>query len=185
MHEQSKSKILTSDEINHLVEKYGTTRESLLPILQRLVDNKNFITTDEVRQISYCLNINPTEIYSIASYYSFLSIKPLGQYVIWVCNSIVCEMHGNKEILEVIKSHLNINVNQTTKDNLFSLKTTPCLGLCYKAPAFMINEKVYTDLDGAKVIKILDEIKNEALLIVQDSLILELNNGIIGELGYE
>ncbi len=66
---------------------------------------------------------------------------------------------GSKDVTEAIKKHLKINMNQTSKDNLFTLKEVECLGACVNAPMIQINDDYYEKLDKKKVVEILKDLK--------------------------
>jgi len=146
--------------INQQIEKCGKNRKTLLPVLQAIVREKNQIEKCDMVQVAKALDISSADVFGTASFFSFLEIdKPLGKYVIRVCKTIVCDMHGKNEILEILEYCLNIKVGETTKDKKFSLLTTNCLGWCHKAPAMLINDNVYTELTPDKVRKIIKEYK--------------------------
>ncbi|RKX18779.1 MAG: NAD(P)H-dependent oxidoreductase subunit E, partial [Candidatus Zixiibacteriota bacterium] len=133
-------------------EPNATRRTELLPFLQKIVARKNYLTREDMVEVAETLHIPIAEVYGTASFFSFLETdKSLGKYVIRVCKTIVCDMHGKNEILETLECCLNIKVGETTKDKMFSLLTTNCLGWCHKAPAMLINDNVYTELTPDKV----------------------------------
>ena len=145
--------------IEKLVNEHGNKREALLPILKSYVKEKRYLTEEALREIAKALDISGAEVYGTATFYSFLDLEPRGKNVIRVCKTIVCDMKGKNQILKAIKECLGINVGETTKDGLFSLLQTNCLGQCDKAPAMLINDEVYTDLTPDKVRAIIKEYK--------------------------
>jgi NADH:ubiquinone oxidoreductase subunit E len=141
--------------IKDLAEKHGRNRESLLPIMQGVVAQENYLSEYAMVEIAREIDISASEVYGTATFYSFLETQKMGKYVIRVCRTITCSMKGKNQILLAIQNMLKIKVGETTPDKKFSLLETNCLGWCHKAPAMLINDDVYTDLTPEKVREIL------------------------------
>ncbi len=144
----------TVTTVQKLVEKYGRERSALLPILQELVRLEGYLTKDAMIEVAKELDLSATEVYGVASFYSFLDIVPRGRYKIRVCKSITCS-HRNRLVLEELEKILKIKVGGTTLDGRFSLLMTNCIGQCDHSPAMLINDNVYTDLTPEKVREII------------------------------
>ncbi|NQU51748.1 MAG: NAD(P)H-dependent oxidoreductase subunit E [Bacteroidetes bacterium] len=146
--------------INKKIELNGNKREVLLPILQSIVEKEHYLKAESMLEVAKVLKISAAEVYGTASFYSFLETnKELGKYVIRVCKTIVCDMHGKREIMEALGQCLNIKLGETTNDKKFSLLTTNCLGFCHKGPAMLINDDVFTELTPDKVRNIIADYK--------------------------
>lgn len=141
--------------IKDLAEQYGRKRESLLPILQGLVERENYLSEYSMVEIAREVDIPAAEVYGTATFYSFLETKPTGKYIIRVCKTITCAMKGKNQMMFAIQDMLKIKLGETTPDNRFSLLESNCLGWCHKAPAMLINNEVYTELTPEKVREIL------------------------------
>jgi NADH:ubiquinone oxidoreductase 24 kD subunit len=143
--------------VRKLADEHGRTRESLLPILQGIVREENYLSDVTLTEVARELDVSAAQIYGTASFYSFLDTQPRGQYVIRICKTITCEMHGKNQIVKVIEETLKIKVGETTPNKKFTLLHTNCLGWCHKGPAMLINNRSYTELTPEKVIEILSE----------------------------
>lgn len=141
--------------IVELANKHGRTRESLLPVLQGVLDLEKYLSERSMVEIARELDLPAAEVYGTATFYSFLDHKKMGKYVIRICKTISCAMKGKNQVLLAIKDMLKIEMGQTTPDGRFSLVETNCLGWCHKAPAMVINHEVYTDLTPEKVREII------------------------------
>jgi NADH-quinone oxidoreductase subunit E len=141
--------------VKELTEKHGRARESLMPILQGIVEKHNYLTDEAMVEVAKELDISAAEVYGTASFYTFLDTKARGRYVIRICKTITCSMKGKAEIVETIEDMLKIRVGETTADKMFSLIETNCIGWCHKAPAILINEMPYTELTSEKVVEII------------------------------
>lgn len=143
--------------VKELSDKHGRARESLMPILQAIVQKHNYLTDEAMVEVAKELDISAAEVYGTASFYTFLDTQVKGKYVIRVCKTITCTMKGKSEILQTLEDILKIKVGETTSDKQFSLVETNCIGWCHKAPAILINEMPYTELTPEKVSEIVKD----------------------------
>ena len=149
--------------VKSLADKYGRYHESLLPILQGVVEKEKFLSEEAMVEIARELDISAARVFGTATFYSFLNTKPKGEYVIRVCKTITCMMHGKNQIIQELEKQLKINLGETTHDGKFTLLETNCLGQCHKGPAMLVNDTPYTELTPEKVRDII-------LLLKQDDL---------------
>ena len=143
--------------VKELSDKHGRERESLMPILQDIVQKHNYLTDEAMVEVARELDISAAEVYGTASFYTFLDTQVKGRYVIRVCKTITCSMKGKSDIVHTIEDMLKIKVGETTTDKQFSLIETNCIGWCHKAPAILINEMPYTELTPEKVTEIIKD----------------------------
>jgi len=141
--------------INELVEKHGRDRTSLMPILQGIVERNNFISDQDMTEIARELDLSAAQVFGTATFYSFLDTIPRGIFVIRICKTITCDMHGKKLIVQTIENMLKIKVGETTQDKQFTLLETNCLGWCHKGPSMLINTEVFSELTPEKVHEII------------------------------
>jgi NADH:ubiquinone oxidoreductase subunit E len=141
--------------ISQLVAKYGKKRESLMPILQDVVDSFYYLNEERMVAIAKALDISTADVYRTASFYSFLNATERGKYAIRVCQTIICDMKRKEDIIDAITELIGIKPGQTSHDGKFTLEYTNCLGWCHKGPAMLINDEVYTELTPENVKDIL------------------------------
>ncbi len=146
-----------SNLINELVNTYGRDRTSLMPILQGVVEQNNFISDLDMTEIAKELDLSAAQVFGTATFYSFLDTIPRGRFVIRVCKTITCDMHGKKMIIQMLENLLKIKVGETTQDKKFTLLETNCLGWCHKGPSMLINHDVYAELTAEKIHEIITE----------------------------
>ena len=149
--------------IRELADKYGRSREHLLPIMQGVVEKESYLSEYSMIEIAREMDLPAAEVYGTATFYSFLETKKMGKYIIRVCKTISCSMKGKGQVVMAIQDMLKIPLGETTPDGRFSLLQTNCLGLCHKAPAMMINHDVYTDLTPEKVREIISDYMKKPL----------------------
>lgn len=141
--------------VKNLAAKHGRSRESVLPILQGVVEQEKFLSERSMIEIAREIDIPAADVYGTATFYSFLETKPAGKYIIRVCKTITCAMKGKNQVMFAIQDMLKIPLGETTPDKQFTLLETNCLGWCHKAPAMLINDEIYTELTPEKVREIL------------------------------
>jgi NADH-quinone oxidoreductase subunit E len=143
--------------VKELSDKHGRVRESLMPILQEIVQKHNYLNDEAMVEVARELDISAAEVYGTASFYTFLDTQVKGKYVIRVCKTITCSMKGKSDIIQTLEEMLKIKVGETTPDKQFSLIETNCIGWCHKAPAILINDMPYTELNSEKVSEIIKD----------------------------
>jgi len=143
--------------IKELVNKYGRDRTSLMPILQGVVEQDNFISDLNMTEIAKELDLSAAQVFGTATFYSFLDTVPRGRFVIRVCKTITCDMHGKKVIIQTLENLLKIKVGETTQDKKFTLLETNCLGWCHKGPSLLINNDVFSVLTPVRMHEIIAE----------------------------
>jgi len=145
---------------NSIIKTFEPRKDNMLNILHALQNNnpQNYLTSEDLKLVANYLNVTYSSVYGVAKYYSMLSLKPRGKYIIRVCKSPVCHMIGNKKIFDEIKDSLHISPGETSEDLMFTVEKAECLGQCDKAPSLMINDKIFVDLDKEKIKDILQTI---------------------------
>lgn len=147
--------------IKNLVKEHGQSRNSLMPILQGVVQQERMLSEEAMLKIAEELDLSSAEVYGTASFYTFLDTIPRGKNVIRICKTITCHMKGKDEIISALENELNIKVGETTSDKKFTLLTANCLGWCHKGPVMLINDDVYPELTVDKAIDIIHEYARE------------------------
>ena len=150
-------------ESSEILKNYSPDHENMIGILHALQNNNpyNYLAESDMKATAEYLNTTFGHVYGVATYYTMFSIKPRGRYIIRVCNSPVCHMEGSINIIDELKNALSVNIGETTKDRLFTLELTECLGQCDKAPVMMINKDVFGDLNREKIEAILAVYKSK------------------------
>ena len=134
-------------------------KEELLVLLKDLQGRFGYLPGEFLVEIARALGVSVSEVYGVATFYSFISTKPQGRNVIRICKSVPCFLKNSDMIIDSINKQLGINPGETTTDGKFSFELTNCIGACDKAPTMMINHDVHRDLTPEKISKILEEYK--------------------------
>ena len=131
----------------------------LIEILHLVQNTYGYIPKDMITLISKTLDIPPSRIYGVITFYSRFSLVPTGKYSISVCMGTACYVKGAGDILDEVKKELGINSGETTEDGLFSIVETRCIGACGLAPVVTVNGEVHGRLKKGDMTKIIDELR--------------------------
>jgi|TARA_B100001964_G_scaffold228257_1_gene279173 NADH-quinone oxidoreductase subunit E len=129
--------------------------ENILIQLKRVESQFGYIPEESITEVAQSLDLPISEIYGVATFYSFLATKPLGRNVIWVCQNLPCHLKHAETTIDNLERILGIKPGETTSDNKFSLKLTNCIGACDYAPAMLINHDLHGNLTPNKISQIL------------------------------
>lgn len=120
--------------------------------------NGGSLTTELMNAVADYLGIPHIAVYEVATFYSMYLLQPVGKHVIDVCTNISCMLNGSEEIVDHLKKRLGVELNGTSADGQFTLKSVECLGACIGAPACQIGKKYYENLTPEKMDEILGKL---------------------------
>jgi len=152
-------------EIKALTKKYpeGKQKSALLPALHLVQEQgNNSLTVEQMDTVAALLQLEPIEVYEVASFYTMFNLKPVGKYVLEVCQTGPCMVNGSDDIIDYIKKKLNIEAGETSADGLFTLKPVECLGACGYAPMMQMGKFYKEHLTPQKLDEIIDECRSAA-----------------------
>ena len=141
--------------VKQQAEVHGTTRESLMPILQAVIRSERFLSEDAMVAIARELDISTADVFGTASFYTFMDTKPKGKNIIRVCKTITCHMKGKDAVIGALEDLLKIKLGENTSDGKFSLLQANCLGWCHKGPVMLINDEVYPEVTPESAVEVI------------------------------
>ena len=145
------------ERLRRVIEEYKDKPGATMPVLQAAQEIFGYLPEEVQIMVAEGLDIPLSEIYGVASFYSFFSLNPKGKYRISLCLGTAVYVKGAAEVLKAVEKKLNVAPGGITTDGLFSLDACRCIGACGLAPVMMINDDVYGRLTAAQVGPILDE----------------------------
>jgi len=143
------------ERIKKIFEEYGKEKNQLMPILQSVNSEYNYLPQDLLRHISQKLNLPLSVLFNIATFYNAFSLTPRGRHIISICLGTTCYVRGAERIIRKIEEEIEITAGETTEDLKFSLETVRCIGCCSLAPVMRIDDETYGRLRPSEVPKIL------------------------------
>ncbi|MDH5406040.1 MAG: NAD(P)H-dependent oxidoreductase subunit E [Candidatus Aminicenantes bacterium] len=141
--------------IQKIVEKNGTHRSALIPILLDIQDEYNFLPRDALTHVAQSLDISLVDVYRAATFYKYFSLVPRGEHLIQVCLGTACHVRGAARVLSETQRKLNIHPGETTEDKLFTLETVNCLGACALGPIVVTDGEYHGQMTVSKVDKLI------------------------------
>jgi NADH-quinone oxidoreductase subunit E len=136
-------------------------RELAIDVLMAIQAHYGYLNDDAVWEAGDLLDMTALEIDELATFYTFLYREPVGTYVIHVCDSVICWMEGEENLVDHLCRKLDIRMGETTADGLFTLLPVCCIGYCDRAPAILVNRKVHGPLTIEKLDRLIDELRAE------------------------
>lgn len=133
----------------------------LIAVLHKVQSEFGYLSREHLDEVAHLLSIPTAYVFGVATFYHFFRLQPQGKYSISVCQGTACFVKGADRVLEAFKNELGIDMGDTTKDGVFSLTNTRCLGVCGLAPVVMVNDKVYSQVTPKQVPDILNRIRAE------------------------
>ena len=152
-------------EVQRIISFYpeGKQKSAVIPALH--LAQKEFggwLSVETMDYVASLLNIEPIEVYEVATFYSMYNLKPVGKYMFEVCHTGPCMLNGSDNIIKYIGDKLGIKPGETTADGMFTLKTVECLGACGYAPMMQLGKNYREHLTKEKVDVIINECRNNA-----------------------
>jgi NADH-quinone oxidoreductase subunit E len=141
------------------VTLHKSDANNLLMALKEAQKSSGYLPPERLAEIAASFDVPVSDVYGIASFYSFLSVKPSGRNIIRICRSLPCYLTDCQVIIETVARELGIKPGQTTPDGRFSFELTNCIGLCDQAPAMLVNHDPHVQLTPEKIKRILQQYK--------------------------
>jgi NADH-quinone oxidoreductase subunit E len=143
-------------EIINVSQRAEYKRAAGLDALKLVQKRFGFVSDLHLAEVAALLDMTPAELDGVATFYNLIFRRPVGRHVILLCDSVACWVMGEAAARAQIRERLGINPGETTQDGRFTLLPIVCLGHCDHAPAMMVDDDQYGDLDAARLDTILD-----------------------------
>jgi NADH:ubiquinone oxidoreductase subunit E len=148
-------------KLQTIVDKHRGQTWALIPLLQDIQEAFGYIPPESIEPIAEALNIFPSQVQGVVTFYAGFSLEPKGKYVIRVCRGTACHVKGGRSILRFMKRELELKEGETSPDYRFTLETVACLGACFLAPTMMINRVYFGRLSPPKITSIMAQYGKE------------------------
>ncbi len=132
------------DKVDKLVQETGTTPDMVIPVLQAIQKEFNYLPVEALKRVCEITEIKPGNIHGISTFYSQFRLKPVGEHIVRVCIGTACHVKGATLVYDSFRRALKLKENEDTDDKmLFTLEKVACLGCCTLAPVVQIDEVTY------------------------------------------
>jgi NADH:ubiquinone oxidoreductase subunit E len=144
-------------EIAKVIETYKLKEGSLIQVLHIAQQIYGYLPLELQKFIASSLNKPLSEVSGVVTFYSFFSTKPRGKHTIRVCLGTACYVRGGKRLVDRLQDILKVKIGETTEDGKFTFEIARCIGSCGLAPAMMIDDTVYKQVNPNKLEAILSK----------------------------
>lgn len=156
--------------IDEIIARHKGKPGMLLTTLEEVQEENQFkyLPGETLAEIAGKLKIPYTQVYSVATFYSYFNLKPQGKHAIVVCRGTACHTKGSKALLDDIAAHLGIHRDDndtdssyTTPDNQFTIKTVACFGQCAQSPVVEVDGVIHSNVNSRKLRTLLQRVREE------------------------
>lgn len=151
-----------ASKIEYIFSKYPTKRSAVMPLLYIAQEEYGYVNDEGVAEVAALCNMDPTQVRSIAGFYTMYSENPKGKYWLQVCTDLACALRGADKFYADLKEYLGVDDGGTTEDGVFTVEHVMCLAACDKAPMMQCNFHFVENLDMEKMVPLLDHWREEA-----------------------
>jgi NADH-quinone oxidoreductase subunit E len=152
-------------KFDEIISRYpaGKQKSALLPMLHEVQAVFGWLSVPAMDKVAAYLNIQPIEVYEVASFYTMYFLKPQGKYVLEVCRTGPCCLVGAEKVMAHIENRLGVKENEVTPDGLFSWRGVECLAACGFGPVLQIGPEYtfYENLNEEKVDQLIQDLRNK------------------------
>ena len=149
------------EKLSEILAQHQGKKWGLIPLLQEVQESFGFIPPESIESIAETLNLYPSQVQGVITFYAGFSSEPKGKCVLKVCRGTACHVKGGKSVLRLIQKNLDLKEGETSPDYQFTLETAACLGACFLAPAMMVDREYYGKLNPIKVTSVLGEYRKD------------------------
>ncbi|NLI70398.1 MAG: NAD(P)H-dependent oxidoreductase subunit E [Firmicutes bacterium] len=149
-------------QLAEALQKYKGKKGQLIPALREAQQIFGYLPRKVMILVAHEMDIPLAEVYSVVSFYSLFSTRPVGQKKIEICMGTACYVKGAAELLEMIADNLGIKPGEMTPDGRFSLTTSRCVGACSSAPVVKVGEDLHGNVTPEKAAALISALKEEA-----------------------
>lgn len=142
--------------VDGIVGRYRSRPGSLIPVLEEIQETIGYLPKSILARVAVGLRLPYSEVYGVATFYSFFTMVPRGRHTVRCCLGTACYVRGGRKNLEKLRETLKVGPGETTMDRRFSLETVRCLGACGLAPVMMVDEDTFRQVKPSQISAILN-----------------------------
>lgn len=141
--------------VDQIVDRYQGSAAALLPILQDIQKQENWLPKEALQRVADKLQVPLTRVYGMATFFRAFSLKPRGKHICTVCLGTACHVRGAPKLVEKIERDMKVQAGETTADLEFTLETVNCVGACALGPLVILDGTYHGNITSPKLDKVL------------------------------
>jgi NADH-quinone oxidoreductase subunit E len=145
-----------TDEVLSIIDKHQDQGEGLISVLEEIQTKYSYLPADALKLVAERTGRSPVDVYGVATFYKFFSLKPRGKHLCLVCKGTACHVRGAPRIEEAFARQLNVHPGETTPDKEFTLETVNCLGACALGPVVVVDGHYFPNVRTTRVRPIIE-----------------------------
>lgn len=158
------------EKVCAVLDRQGRQPSRLIPILQAVQEEYRYLPEEVLTYIATSLDVPPSRVFGVATFYAHFALAPKGKYVIRLCDGTACHVKRSIPILDALRKRLGLDEkHSTTPDMMFTVETVACLGACGLAPVVVVNEEVHGLMTPDGAVKLVDEIAEREAVTAKES----------------
>ena len=157
----SKELAKLTPELKAFIEEWKEKPGNLIMVLHQVQQTYGYIPREVAIEVSELLSVPLAKIYGVVTFYNFFKLQKAGKYIIQVCLGTACYLRGGDDLMKELERQLEIGVNGTTPDGLFSIEAVRCLGCCGLAPVIVVNGEVHGKLEKKDIVGIIEKYRKQ------------------------
>lgn len=134
----------------------------LIAVLHRVQDHFGYLGEAQLDAVAQLMQIPHAKVAGVASFYHYFRLNPRGKMIIRICMGTACFVKGAERVAEKFKEELGIDFGETTRDGMFSLESSRCLGTCGLAPVIMVEDQVHGYVTPDQVPGLIEKLLQQA-----------------------
>jgi NADH-quinone oxidoreductase subunit E len=151
-----------AEQIAKIFAKYPDKRSAIMPLLYLAQEHYGYVSPEGINEVAELCEIDPTQVKSIAGFYTMYRETPKGKYWLQVCTDLPCALVGAEQFHHDLLEYLGIEEGGTTPDGLFTVEHVMCLAACDRAPMLQCNFRYVENLDMEKMKALIEQWRAEA-----------------------
>lgn len=154
-----------ADVVQEILGRYPDygKRSAVMPLLWEVQRAERYISEARLKEIAAIVEISPTEVKGVMSFYSTYHAEPVGKYHLQICSTLSCALAGSDEMYDFICEKTGLVNGETAKDGRFSIQKVECLGSCGSAPVLQVNDTYYENVGKTRCQQILESLGQDVM----------------------
>ena len=152
-----------ADEVTEILGRYPEKRAALMPLLNAAQEVYGYVSEEAIREVATITELDPTEVFSVAEFYSLYYKRPVGKYVIRFCTDMPCALVGAEWAYQQMLEIVGVESGETSADGMFTVEPCVCLAACGSAPVAIVNRQFHENLTPERMRSLIETIRASGL----------------------